>query len=425
MGFASAYLDERVLFPEIIKEAPDKNTGLIVVIPAYNEPEITTLFDSLALCSEPGCKVEVLVVVNAPSNASLESVENNKLTIQNIDSWKNKNRKCFFRLYAFIASDASISGWGVGLARKTGMDEAVRRFNAIDKPHGVILNVDADCTVEKNYFTEVSTGFLKKKDRSACSIYFEHPLSGTEFPQNTYDYITLYELHLRFYYQGLAFTGFPWVFHTVGSAIAVRAISYVKAGGMNRRQAGEDFYFIQKLVPAGGYFNLNTTTVYPSPRASFRVPFGTGASIGKLTDDKSTTLLTYNVLAFKELRSFFCMPDSIYTSKAEELPELFQTFPSGLKSFLNETEWTEKMIEIKGNTSTLTAFRKRFFAWFNMFRIVKYLNFVHPEIFEKKPVDISAIELLENIGVRLVSKDPPQLLRYFRQMEKLSKNIVS
>ncbi len=35
----------------------------------------------------------------------------------------------------------------------------------------------------------------------------------------------------------------------VGSALAVKALQYVKAGGMNRKQAGEDFYFVQKLVP--------------------------------------------------------------------------------------------------------------------------------------------------------------------------------
>ena len=38
MGFASAYLDERALFPEIIKETPDKDTGIIVVVPSYDEP---------------------------------------------------------------------------------------------------------------------------------------------------------------------------------------------------------------------------------------------------------------------------------------------------------------------------------------------------------------------------------------------------
>ena len=73
-------------------------------------------------------------------------------------------------------------------------------------------------------------------------------------------------------FRDLHFTGFPYVHHTVGSAIAVKAMTYVKAGGMNRRMAGEDFYFIQKLLPAGGFFNLNQTTVYPSPRSSQGFP---------------------------------------------------------------------------------------------------------------------------------------------------------
>jgi hypothetical protein len=418
MGFASTYLDERALFPEIIKEAPDKQTGIIVVVPAYNEPGICELLDSLALCSEPGCNVEVIIVVNAPADAVKENIENNKKTINNIESWKKANSNCFFRLFAFVAEYQSIGKWGVGLARKTGMDEAVRRFNCIDNPGGIILNLDADCQVEKNYFVSVCDELLKKNDRSACSIYFEHPLSGSDFPGNIYKSITLYELHLRYYFHGLKFSGFPYVFHTVGSAIAVKALPYVKAGGMNRRQAGEDFYFIQKLVPAGGYFSLNSTTVFPSPRASSRVPFGTGVSIGKLSEENRPTLLTYNILAFKELRSFFDMTETIYYCNPQELHECYKLFPEGLRLFLDDKEWTEKMVEIKNNTSGLPSFKKRFFGWFNMFRIVKYLNWVHLEFFEKQPVDVSASELLENTGIIFKSKDPVDLLLCYREMEK-------
>lgn len=420
MGFASTYLKERALFPEIIKEAPDKQTGIIIVVPAYNEPGICKLLDSLALCSEPECNAEVIIVVNAPLDAVEESIENNKTTIKNIESWKKENSNCFFRLFAFIADQQAISDWGVGLARKTGMDEAVRRFNCLDNPGGIILNLDADCQVEKNYFVSVCDELLNKKDRTACSIYFEHPLAGNDFPENIYNYITLYELHLRYYFQGLAYSGFPYVFHTVGSAIAVKALQYVKAGGMNRRQAGEDFYFIQKLVPAGGYFNLNSTTVYPSPRTSSRVPFGTGASIGKLTEENSPTLFTYNMLAFKELRYFFGMTEKFYHFTPEELPECYKSFPTGLKYFIDEIEWIAKMMEIKNNTSGLASFRKRFFGWFNMFRIVKYLNLVHIEFFEKKPVDVSASELLENTGIDFISKEPLNLLLYYRELEKTS-----
>ena len=43
MGFASTWLEERALFPELINEAPDKQTGIIVVVPAYNEPGIVKI----------------------------------------------------------------------------------------------------------------------------------------------------------------------------------------------------------------------------------------------------------------------------------------------------------------------------------------------------------------------------------------------
>jgi glycosyltransferase involved in cell wall biosynthesis len=419
MGFASAYLEQRALFPEQIGEAVDSKTGIIIVVPAYNEPGINILLESLAHCEVPECKTEVIVVINAPDNATRESLENNRITLNNIESWKRQNNHCFFRLFAFIIEHPFVSGWGVGLARKTGMDEAVRRFNSINRPDGVILNLDADCTVERNYLVAVYNELLIKCEKSACSIYFEHPLTGTNYSESIFRYIALYELHLRYYFQGLAYSGFPYVFHTVGSAIAVKALPYIKAGGMNRRQAGEDFYFIQKLVPAGGFFTLNTTTVYPSPRASGRVPFGTGASIGKLSKDDCQTLFTYNFRAFRELRTFFEQTDIFFKSGLPELQENFKMIPQGLQLFLDEMEWIDKMMEVKTNTAGLQSFRKRFFGWFNMFRIVKYLNYVHKDFFEKQPVETAAAELLETTRRKVPETNEPfDLLKYYRSLEK-------
>jgi hypothetical protein len=300
------------------------------------------------------------------------------------------------------------------------MDEAVRRFNAINNPEGVILNLDADCTVEKNYLLTVSNELLKRKEHSACSIYFEHPISGNDYPENIYKYITLYELYLRYYFQGLAYSGFPYVFHTVGSAIAVKTLPYLKAGGMNRRKAGEDFYFIQKLVPAGGYFTLNSTTVYPSPRPSSRVPFGTGASIEKLNTGNNTTLLTYNIMAFEELRTFFGLTGLLFECPGDRLTDTSNLIPTGLRLFLNQNEWIDKLREIKDNTTGINSFKKRFFGWFNMFRVVKYLNFVHLDFFDKKPVDVSSSELLELRGIKLDSEEPLDLLNYYRSLERAS-----
>ena len=417
MGFASAWLKDRALFPVLIKEAPAENTEVIVVIPSYDEPAITDLLNSLALCHEPHCKVEVIIIVNAPSDAGSESLKNNIESIVATEIWKKEHPDRFFDLYVIDGSILRSEGWSVGLARKTGMDEAVRRFDFLNKPDGIILNLDADCKVKSNYFTAVYGEMHNRKDRSACSIYFEHPISGNEFTEQIYRSIILYELHLRYYLQGLAFTGYPYVQHTVGSAIAVKALHYIKAGGMNRRMAGEDFYFIQKLLPAGGFFNLNQTTVFPSPRSSARVPFGTGVTILRLTEGNNETLLTYNPEAFIELKLLFSLIGKIFICAFDDQKFAYPDLPPGISQFIGIEEWTTKIREIKSNTSGIQSFRKRFFGWFNMFKIVKYLNSVHSNLFEKKSVDECASELLKAIGIDFKSDDPAKLLEFYRLLE--------
>jgi len=424
MGFAAAWLEKRALFPETIKETPDKRTGIIVVVPAYNEPGITHVLDSLESCFQPDCKVEIIIVVNARADADDTALTNNKISVKNIESWKKDNPDAFFRLYIFDVGKPSIKGWGVGLARKTGMDEALRRFDWLEKPEGVIACLDADCTVERNYFVSLCDDFLKRKEHSACSISFEHPMSGKEFSEELYDHIILYELHLRYYLQGLKFSCFPYPFHTVGSAMAVRANQYVRAGGMNRKQAGEDFYFIQKLLPLGGYFNLDSTTVYPSPRESYRVPFGTGATITRLMENDKQQLLTYNINAFRELRLLFTLVEDLFLCNSASLRNHYKNLPKGLLSYIPEEEWMDKITEIQWNTSGKESFRKRFFDWFNMFRIIRYMNHIHDKLYEKQPVIESASELLAISGNQIIHENPRDLLVCFREMEKGSEKQV-
>jgi hypothetical protein len=213
-------------------------------------------------------------------------------------------------------------------------------------------------------------------------------------------------------------TGFPYVHHTVGSAIAVKALSYVRSGGMNRRQAGEDFYFIQKLVQTGGFFNLNSTTVYPSPRVSDRVPFGTGPAVAKMLNEGEGTFLSYNPAAFEDLGKLFGKTEPLYGLDTRGLRSFHRQLPDSLKSFIGPEEWQSRVTEIRNNTSGQQSFRKRFFSWFNMFKVVKYLNFVHDSHFEKKPVVWSASGLISSMGALYVPDDPAELLFCYRVMER-------
>jgi len=418
MAFATLWLEKRALFPELFSESPDNQTGIIVVIPAFDEPGIDVLLNSLSECIEPECGVEIIIIINAPRGAGADSLRNNSICIDSIIKWKKEHGDSFFRLYYFDAGRPSIPGWGAGLARKTGMDEALRRFNAIGNPDGVIVSLDADCTVEENYFTEISREFLNRKNRIACSIRFEHPLSGNEYPEEIYRYAAMYELHMRYFYQAVRYSGYPCSFHTIGSAIAFRASAYLKAGGMNRKQAGEDFYFIQKLVPQGGYFELNSTTIYPSPRTSGRVPFGTGAVIATMIEGKTDGFLTYNPGAFSDLHVLFYCIKKLFYSDVSGINAYYKNLPASIRSFISHEEWTLKISEIRNNTSGEGSFVKRFFGWFNMFRIVKYLNHVHPGFFRKLPVQEAAYEFLSVVGQQIGSENPIDLLLYYRLIEK-------
>lgn len=419
MSFASAYIEKRALFPQLIDEAPDQNTRIIVIVPSYAETQITKLFNSLQAAHKPECIVEVHVIVNAPENAAEENILQNSKTLTEIESWKSENRSCWFRLFSCYVQPGAVPGWGVGLARKTGMDEAARRFNSIEQSEGLIVNLDADCTVRENYFTSLYKEFYRDNRKMACSIYFEHEVAGREYDKRVYRNIALYELHLRYLLQAQKYAGFPWAFHTVGSSMAVRASEYVAAGGMNRKQAGEDFYFIQKLVDSGNYFSLNSTAVYPSPRTSFRVPFGTGAAMGKMQEDSDAEYFTYNIQAFDDLRILFSGLDKTFSSHTGTA-EFYNSLPESIRTFVSESEWLDKLTEIQQNTSGLPSFRKRFFVWFNMFRIVRYLNSVHPGQFPKISVNKAAAALLKRIGVDSDSVSVSELLEIYRALERKS-----
>src|SRR5204862_3217619 len=126
-------------------------------------------------------------------------------------------------------------------------------------------------------------------------------------------------LHLRYYIQALRYAGFPHAHHTIGSCMAVRAGEYRQQGGMNKRKAGEDFYFLHKIIPLGGFGDLTGTTVYPSPRPSDRVPFGTGKAVRENLPGRQ--IKTYPLDAFLDLKQMIARVPKMYRCGKERRRE--------------------------------------------------------------------------------------------------------
>jgi hypothetical protein len=417
ISFGDQYLS-KYLVTDKIGAIPKQNLRFIIVIPCFCEPRLVKTLQSLWSCDRPGSPVEIIVVVNSPENAGAEIIKANQETIKEAVEWANKHNDSGFNCFILDAPHLPVREAGPGLARKIGMDQAVMRFNMLNQPDGIIISCDADTLCSPGYLREIEKCFDIYPDTKGCSVYFEHPLTGKEFPEIVYRAIAEYELHIRYYMSAIRRTGFPWAFHTIGSCFCVKAETYVDQGGMNKRKAGEDFYFLQKVIPLGNYREINTTCVFPSPRPSDRVPFGTGAVIKKYIDGKISEVETYNPGSFSPLQELFRDPAEWYGLSEAGIADKCKKLPEIIREYIG-TEFETKIEEINNNASSPEAFAKRFYQWFNMFRILKFLNFAHEKHFSRVPVRDAAIEFLENSGWgSFENMNTVELLQYFRKLQR-------
>lgn len=383
--------------PEKIK--PD--TFLSVVIPCYNEPDLLRTLQSLFDCNETLYPVEIIVVINSSETDIEEVLEQNNKTLNDAALWMSNHKKEKINFLILNAPNLPAKHAGVGLARKIGMDCAALRFNEIAKADGIIVCLDADCTVASNYFCELENHFIKNKIATGCSIYFEHPLDG-ELPVQNYNAITDYELFLRYYRFSLFYTGFPYHFHTIGSSMTVRNSVYQKQGGMNRRKAGEDFYFLHKVFPLGNFTELNTTCVYPSARESMRVPFGTGSAVTKILKQESNgpeEYKSYNFNIFKDLKKLFDVVHTFYALTVEEVLTEVNKLPDSVRTYLLENHISEKIIEMQNNSASPIQFLNRLWRWFDGFMVLKYVHFARDNFYVNENIEVCCENLLYATGV--------------------------
>ncbi len=415
------YIAKYGVRPQLISHLPEEDLGIVVVIPACNEPDINNAISALYNCDRPTCSVEVIVIVNASETALIDLKEQNLKTYQDCLSWQHKTAEKKFRVFALLENYLPAKHAGVGLARKIGMDEAVRRFYTVGNENGIITCFDADSSCATNYLTELYAHFKLNPKTPACSIKYAHPTFGSEYEPLTYLGITYYELHLRYYNQAVRATGFPNAYHTIGSSMAVRSDAYQKQGGMNKRQAGEDFYFLHKIMLLGNFTELNTTTVYPSPRSSDRVPFGTGKAIGDYLKNTDKGYYTYNLKAFQYLDIFFKNIPEFYLS-APPLVTLGGVIPYVLIDFLNAYFFDERIAEIRKNSSSFNSFQKRFYSWFNAFMILKFVHFVRDNAHPNVRVEKAALDFLRSINYPELNeiKSINQLLEVYRMLDSKS-----
>ncbi|MBT8145147.1 MAG: hypothetical protein KJO55_10620 [Gammaproteobacteria bacterium] len=398
--------------PELPTPAPGLRT--VVVIPALAEPDTIDTLDSLLAATPPRHATEILVVVNAADNADAAVREANTLLLQQARTWA-KDNEARLTCHVLDYRDLPAAHAGVGLARKLGMDVALTRLAGTAPARGVIVCLDADCTVDANYFNAIESFFAKEADAVAATLHFEHPLQ--QAPQHLRSAIIDYELHLRCYRHGLTHAGSPYDRYTVGSTIAVRSEIYAQEGGMNRRMAGEDFYFLNKLMQRGPVGEITNATVFPAARVSQRVPFGTGATMA--TAD-SKPVLTYHPAVYKEIRKLLAALKQVAEAgplDATSDGDLTTHLPPEFGPFFDSMRFDPWLQKTRANVASAAMLADRLRRWLDAFRTMKFIHWLSEERFPRMPVATAAAEIAGWCGLPAAGTNE-KLLHRFRQLDR-------
>jgi hypothetical protein len=413
------YLRKHQLSPLQIHSNPDPRLGLVVTIPAHDEPDLLRTLQSLTACSRGTQAVEIIVGLNIPEGSTSDLRARHVRYLAEASRFAAQRLAPGYRIHVLDYPSLPKRHAGVGLARKLIMDEAVARLCKAANPEGIIACLDADCTVEPGYLQRLLEHFQVHRKSPACSIYYEHPLDEHDDAPLLRAGIVRYELYLRYHVHALRYAGFPHAFQTVGSSMAVRCNVYQREGGMNRRQGGEDFYFLSKIIPLGEFSEVCSTTVYPSPRVSHRVPFGTGRAMGDWIAGEKSTWWVYPLAVFDTVRALFARAAELWRAPLSQAAAIDWISPD-LAHFLDHNGFCERVEQMRMNAASPASFEKHFLQWFNGFRVLKYLHWLGERGQTQTPVEAAAADLLRRAGLleSACTVDAESLLQRFRRLDR-------
>lgn len=381
----------------MIAEQPPRDLEMVVVIPCHDEPDVCGSLQALAHCDPPRGSVEVIVVINAGKQHPAEVHAQNLASLAEAEAWKLAHDRPAMRFHLLHTPDLPPKHAGVGLARKIGMDEAVRRFAALGR-EGLILCFDADSRCQANYLVAIQQHFDALPKAATASIHFEHPLQG-DWPEDVLEAILRYELYLRYYRLALQWAGHPHSWHCIGSSMAVRTSAYEAQGGMNRRKAGEDFYFLQKYIQLGQHSEVNTTKVIPSPRASHRVPFGTGKAVSAYLGQPKADYPVIAFTAFAWLKLFLADVPHMESWTEGKFEAFRLSMAPQLAEWLKEVGAWSMVEEAQDNTTSNNAFQKRFFRNMDALKALQYFHYCEEKGLEGQPLAEAVTELATALGI--------------------------
>lgn len=371
----------------------------VLCIPAFAEDQ--NFLDSV-LKKQTAVSALVIVVINAPSNAESIKIQQTiniatylKTTYPIIESFSDTAHLLDGpEHWDILLIERCQSGcfleekFGVGLARKIACDIACTLIHSGKIKSYWIHTTDADAILPTDYFKAVTQ--LDPQTDSAGTYPFQHTANNNlEILQAQ----NLYDLSLHYYRDGLAWADSDWAFHTIGSTIVVNARHYALVRGFPKKNAGEDFYLLNKLGKTGNIVSLDTSPIFLHSRLSERVPFGTGPALGKIIalDNPTSEFLYYQPVCFAYLKCWLLLNNALWDNNIKSLSSdninAIEKLLSNIKEFagldskvlLNclQTLGMEKALAHAVNHSNSDKiFTGHMKNWFDAFQTLKFIHWL-------------------------------------------------
>lgn len=362
--------------PECACPPPEQVFDDVLVIPAFDESP--HLLDGLdAACSQS--RVLVIIIVNASIDRQSDEKQRTLYLLRALAGGGKELTPGIVltphKAGALLVIDRASPGrelppkQGVGLARKIGCDLALAWHERERIRSPWIHCSDADATLFEDYFA-AARALDSQTECVALTYPFWHQCEKTSTSGRA---LELYEMSLRYYVLGLHWAGSPYAFHCIGSTMAIRAQAYHQVRGVPKRQAGEDFYLLNKLAKLGSVRVPDSAAIRIAQRESHRTPFGTGPRSHEIAElmRSGQDVCVYHPTSFAHLREWlgalteFATDCDMAVLERLSHPELRYALPL-------ETE--DRLREAASQGKTVKARQQRLATWFDGFRTLKLIH---------------------------------------------------
>jgi hypothetical protein len=364
----------------------------------------------------------VLCVVNNRASAPPEHVAANRETLTELPGFAATGPLRLAWVDAASPGNELPPGEGVGLARKLGNDHALALLaqHGADPGAALLYQLDADTRVPGSYLADVAKDFAER-DLHAAVVDYAHPLEGDCRA------IAAYERYLRYHTLGLAHAGSPYAYPALGSIIVCTANAYARAAGFPRRQAGEDFYFLQKLAKTCGVARIPEVVVRPSARASDRVPFGTGPRVAAWDPARDEDRLLDAPHAYETLRQWLAAVTASPNAGADALLARAEAIEPALGAFLRDEGFARNWERLGANARDAEGAVRAFHGWFDGLKTIRLLHRLRDAAFPRVAAAEAVAGLLRLLGrddlVEAACADdaldgPPRALETLRALDR-------